>query len=158
MGDHPAQDTLTQAEREHLATYVAGPSTAPGWFYPVVGLLAGAAVASNDVENWPVAVIGALVAVFATGALIGTIVVRSRVVPRIGGMPAPLRNIVMAFWLVAAVVFGVSLTWAFVAERGLAFTIAGILIAVTIGVGGWVTERTYARRAGVLAAEAGLYP
>jgi len=158
MGDHPAQDTLTQAEREHLATYVAGPSTTPGWFYPVVGLLAGGTVASNDVENRPVAVIGALVAVFAIGALIGTIVGRSRVVPRMGGMPARLRNIVMAFWLVAAVVLGVSLTWAFGAERRLAFTIAGIVIAVTIGGGGWVADRIYARRARVLATEAGLHP
>ena len=158
MGDHPAQDTLTQAEREHLATYVAGPSTTPGWFYPVVGLLAGGTVASNDVENRPVAVIGALVAVFAIGALTGTVVVRARVVPRMGGMPAPLRNIVMAFWLVTAVVLGASLSWAWGAAERLAFTIAGILIAVTIGVGGWVTERSYAHRARVLAAEAGLDP
>lgn len=158
MSDPTPQDTLTQTEREHLATYVSGPSSTPGWFYPVVGLMAGVAIASNDVENRPVAVIGALLAVFAIGALVGTIVVRSRVVPRIGGMPAPLRNIVTIFWLVAAVVLGVSLTWAFLAETGPAFTVAGIVIAVTIGVGGWVSERSYARRARALAAEAGLVP
>jgi uncharacterized membrane protein len=71
-------------------------------------------------------------------------------------MPRPLRNVLITYWVVFAVVVGSMLIWAFVSQSQSAFVRAAVVQLLVVSVGGILTDHWYARRAQALAEREGL--
>jgi len=151
------KQALTQAERDQLETYVGRSSAAPTWPYQLgIGIAGGSAVASGDVETAWLAILIAVAAAAAIGALYAVMLRRSGVNPRLRSMPAPLRRVLIGYWIAAALVIGPTLIWAFSTEGGWVFTRAGAVVAAVAGFGGILADQIYTHFARRLAESAGI--
>src|SRR5690606_18826704 len=151
------RQTLTQVERDQLETYVARSTASPIWPYQLgIAVAGGSAVASGDVETGRLAIFIAVGAAAAIGALYALMLRRSGVNPRLRSMPALLRRVLIGYWIVAALIVGPTLIWAFSTEGEWVFTRAGAVVAVVTGFGGILADRIYERFARRLAESAGI--
>ncbi|HSJ33712.1 MAG TPA: hypothetical protein VLB85_01485 [Acidimicrobiia bacterium] len=58
-------------------------------------------------------------------------------------MPAPLRRVLIGYWIAAALIFGPTLVWAFSTEGAWVFTRAGAVVAAIAGFGFILADRIY---------------
>lgn len=149
-----ARKTLAQAEREQMATYL-GTDTPKPWVSALMALAGGAAIAAADIESKLVAIPVMLLLAALVGAVAGGTIRRAGAVPHLRSMPAPLRRVLLGYYLVAGAGFVAILAWAYTTETELAFVRAGIVFAVLVTVAAWTTDYVYRRRARRLIADAG---
>ena len=151
------RQTLTQADRDQLETYVGRSTASPTWPHQLgIAIAGGSAVASGDVETGWLAILMAVGAAAVIGALYALMLRSSGVNPRLRSMPAPLRRVLIGYWVVAALIVGPTLVWAFSTEGEWVFTRAGLVVAVVTGLGGILADRIYERLARRLAESAGI--
>ncbi len=104
----------------------------PLWVWPIIGLLAGAFLASFEVESVVVSVVASIGYVLGVGILVGLVVRRRGVQPRVSDMPHSLNRLFLFYGLgvcaVAAAIMGIGF--------GVSFFLAGIVAFPLITIGG----------------------
>jgi hypothetical protein len=149
------ETALSQMERDRLAVYVAGDQLGtPWWYWPFIGLAVGVNIAGADLPK-AAAIAISLTAAVAIGVVVGRIVARSGFMPKLRGMPTPLRRPLIAYWIVCAVPIG-AVAAAHLVETTVPFAVLGAVSGLVIALAGWLTERRYIAIAKRLADEAGL--
>lgn len=104
----------------------------PLWVWPIIGLLAGVFLASFEIESAVVSVAASIGYVLGVGILVGLVIRRRGVQPRVGNMPESLKRIFMYYALgvcaIAATILGIGF--------GVSFVLAGIVAFALITIGG----------------------
>ncbi len=104
----------------------------PLWVWPIIGLLAGFFLASFGIESVLVSVLATIGYVLGLLLLVGTVVRRRGVQPRLSNMPAALKRIFMFYGLGVFVVVAMLLGVAFSVN----FIVAGIIAFPLVTIGG----------------------
>ncbi|NNF56203.1 MAG: hypothetical protein HKN03_17390 [Acidimicrobiales bacterium] len=104
----------------------------PLWVWPVIGLLAGVFLASFELESPVVSIVATIAYVVGIAVLVGTVVHRRRVQPRVTNMPASLNRLFLFYMLGVAVVAAIIMGLGF----GVSFILAGIVAFPLVSVGG----------------------
>lgn len=149
--------TLEQVERDRLETYVGNSRYRIPWWYTLGFAVAGAgALMTLGIETKWLGVAIALAVAMVIGALAGVAVRKAGAVPRLRTMPAPLRRVMIGYWVVTMAGIAAILLWAFTTETPRPFVWAGGMYFALVVVAGSVTDGLFRRRARRLAAEAGI--
>ncbi len=104
----------------------------PLWVWPVIGLLVGVFLASFELESPVVSIVATIGYVLGIAILIGTVVRRRRVQPRLTNMPASLNRLFLFYALGAGIVSAIVLGLGF----GVSFILAGIVAFPLVAIGG----------------------
>ena len=104
----------------------------PLWVWPVIGLLAGVFLASFELESAVVGIVATIGYVLGVGILVGLVVRRRGVQPRVSNMPPALKRIFALYTfgvcVVAATILGIGF--------GVSFVLAGIVAFALVTAGG----------------------
>ncbi len=104
----------------------------PLWVWPVIGLLAGVFLASFEIKSAAVSIAATASYVLGIGILVGLVVRRRGVQPRMTNMPASLKRLFLFYGLgvciLAATIMGIGF--------GVSFILAGIAAFGLITAGG----------------------
>jgi hypothetical protein len=134
------RDALEHAQEEQLATYTRVGEPQP-WISVLMALAAWGAIAAADIQPRWVAVPVIILMAAVVGGLAGYSVRRAGAIPRMRTMPAPLRRVMIAYYVVMAIIMGALALWAF----------TGAVLAGAIIVAALTTNAVYRRRARSLA-------
>ncbi len=104
----------------------------PLWVWPIVGLLAGAFLASFEIKSAVISIVASIGYVLGVGILVGSVIRRRGVQPRISKMPGSLKRIFVFYILGVCVVVATVLGIGF----GVSFILAGIIVFVLVTLGG----------------------
>lgn len=152
-----AKRTLSQMERDVIATYVVSEDDQlPWWQWVAIPVAGGIAMASMDIPIRWLGVIVAIAAAGLIGAVAGLAIKRAGTVPRFRAMPAPLRRVMIVYWAVAGVGLAAILAWAFTTDVELSFVWGGAVYVVFVIVIGTLSDMAYRRAVERLAVEAGI--
>lgn len=144
------RDALEHAQEEQLATYTRVGEPQP-WISVLMALAAWGAIAAADIQPRWVAVPVIILMAAVVGGLAGYSVRRAGAIPRMRTMPAPLRRVMIAYYMVMAVIMGALALWAFTTDASYPFVKAGAVLAGAIIVAALTTNAVYRRRARSLA-------
>lgn len=122
---------LAELKDLEMAGFVAAAKD-PLWVWPIIGLLAGFFLASFEINSPAVVAIASISYVLGIAIIVGLVIRRRGVQPRVANMPSPLKRI-FAFYslsvtVVAAAIMGIGF--------GLNFILAGVAAFVLISIGG----------------------
>lgn len=152
-----AERAMAQVERDRIETYlVMNRAPLRWWQYLGFALAGGGALAAMDVEPRWLAIVIAMGAAALIGALSSAAIHRAGAVPRIRNMPHPLRQVLVAYWIVAMLALSVIVVWAYTTEVDASFVWGGGAYAALVIVAGSVADVAYRHTARRLAAEAGV--
>jgi len=130
---NPAQAATELAELKdlELAGFVEAAKD-PLWLWPVIGLLAGGFFASFEIKSVVVAALAIVGYSLAIAIIVGLVVRRRGVQPRMNDLPAPLQRI----WLFYGIGVGVASVAIVGLGLGFSWIYAGIAAFVIITAGG----------------------
>lgn len=130
---NPAQAAteLAQLQDLEMAGFVEAAKD-PLWLWPLIGLLAGGFLASFEIESVVVTAAAIVAYVLGIAIVVGLVVRRRGVQPRMNDLPAPLKR-VWAFYGIGVAVASVTIVGL---GFGLSWVYAGIAAFAIVTVGG----------------------
>lgn len=126
-----AASELAQLKDLEMAGFVEAAKD-PLWLWPLIGVLAGGFLASFEIESAVVTAVAIVSYILGIAIIVGLVVRRRGVQPRMNDLPAPLKR-VWAFYGVGVAVASVTIVGL---GFGVSWIYAGIAAFVIVTVGG----------------------
>lgn len=126
-----AASELAQLKDLEMAGFVEAAKD-PLWLWPLIGVLAGGFLASFEMESAVVTAVAIVSYILGIAIIVGLVVRRRGVQPRMNDLPAPLKR-VWAFYGVGVAVASVTIVGL---GFGVSWIYAGIAAFVIVTVGG----------------------